>query len=167
MTTVKKFAVACMVASGLAGVAPAVASAAPSAQVHHTLNASTNNPIVVLGARLDPSCLPPEVLQQRVTAAAEVARQHPLNPVIVTGGVTQKECPFSEAQAMEAGLRLSIVPNRIIRDDAAGSTVENARNVARLTGSRHAVLVTNRGHMARAQQNFADVGLMTTPVDAD
>ena len=137
----------------------------PHAQAHIT-TATQNVPIVVLGARLQPNCTPPKVLNERLDAAANFARLHPTNTIIVSGGATQAGCP-TEAQAMEVGLRARLIPNPIVRDDHAFSTVENARNVAALAPGQHQmVLITSDYHLPRAQANFHDRGINTIGVGA-
>jgi uncharacterized SAM-binding protein YcdF (DUF218 family) len=66
---------------------------------------------------------------------------------------------------MEAGLRVRLVPNPIIRDDAAGSTVGNAAGAAAL-GVTNAVLVTSADHLPRATGDFEAAGVTVTGVAA-
>lgn len=127
--------------------------------------ALTGAPIVVLGARLNPDCAPPAVLNSRLDRAAAFVRLHPANRVVVTGGETQGGC-FTEAQSMEALLRARLVINPIIRDDFSGSTVQNANNVARMIPDRQAVLITSQDHFPRASATFAAAGFTTKGVPA-
>ncbi|MBF4553223.1 YdcF family protein [Corynebacterium suicordis] len=133
------------------------AETSPQAIVAH-VEAFTGAPIVILGARLNPDCSTPGVLQQRLDRAAAFSRIHPETPVYVTGGRTQPSCPITEAAAMELGLRARLVPNAIYREDAAGSTVQNAAFVSRMIGDR-AVIVTSQDHLPRALRNFQDAGV--------
>ena len=126
--------------------------------------AASGSDVVILGARLDDNCAPPAVLDQRLDRAADFLRVHPANRVLVTGGHTSA-CPLSEAQVMEAGLRVRLVPNPIIRDDAAGSTVGNAAAAAAL-GVTNAVLVTSADHLPRATGDFEAAGVTVTGVAA-
>lgn len=143
-------------ANGLLGVNVSTETT-PQAIVAH-VEAFTGAPIVILGARLNPDCTPPAVLQQRLDRAAAFSRIHPETPVYVTGGKTQQSCPLSEAAVMEAGLRVRLVPNPIHREDAAGNTLQNASNVARMIGDR-AVVISNQDHLPRALRNFRDAGV--------
>lgn len=127
--------------------------------------ALTGAPIVVLGARLNPDCAPPSVLNSRLDRTAAFVRLHPANRVVVTGGETQGGC-FTEAQSMEALLRARLVVNPILRDDWSGSTVQNATNVARMIPDRQAVLITSQDHLPRASGSFASVGIATKGVPA-
>ncbi len=117
-------------------------------------------PIVVLGARLDEDCARPQVLDDRLDAATELARTHLLNPVIVSGGATQTDCP-SEAAAMESGLRERGVTNQVLIEEESDSTVANVQNTKSMISDRGglAVVVTSSPHNVRALQNFRDAGI--------
>lgn len=113
--------------------------------------------IVVLGARLNADGLLPAVLNSRLNTAAAIARLHPANKVIVSGGPTQP-LPYSEAQAMFAGLVLrGVNPASIVLENDSFSTVDNARNTTQLlsaAGADGAVLVTSASHIDRALGTF-------------
>lgn len=117
-------------------------------------------PVVILGARLTPDCARPGILEDRLDAAAKLLRLHPLNPVIVTGGVTQDGCP-AEATSMEWGLRERLVINPIIQETEAGSTLGNVANTKGMIMDRGglAVVVTSSPHQVRALQNYRDAGV--------
>lgn len=135
--------------------------AAPAASAGILSSSGADNPtasVAVLGARLNDNCTAPGVLEQRLDIAANYLHTHPLNPVYVTGGKTSA-CPLTEAQYMEAGLRLRLVPNVIIRDDKAGSTVENARNVSAMSPTRNVVVITTPDHIGRALGDFRAAGM--------
>lgn len=164
-----------LLAAGAGSIAASIAPA-QAAPIHlpplpplspaHAAAANPSTPIVVLGARLNDNCTPPAVLNSRLDTAANFSRIHPFNPIIVTGGHTQKSCP-SEAQAMELGLRARLLPNPIIRDDRAMSTIENAANTARLKpGNKDMVIVTSGDHCGRATRDFAAQGVHATCVAA-
>jgi uncharacterized SAM-binding protein YcdF (DUF218 family) len=93
-------------------------------------------------------------------AATELARTHLLNPVIVSGGATQADCP-SEAAAMESGLRERGVTNQILIEEESDSTVANVQNTKSMISDRGglAVVVTSSPHNVRALQNFRDAGI--------
>ena len=107
--------------------------------------------IIVLGARLNEDCTPPAVLVDRVNKARELSWRHPLNPIIVTGGVTQPGCP-SEAQVMKDMLD-STVANPVHMEDNAQSTVDNARYSSPKV-QRAGVIVSSPNHIPRALQTF-------------
>lgn len=117
-------------------------------------------PIVILGARLNGDCARPGILEDRLDAAADLLRLHPLNPVIVTGGETQPGCP-AEAVSMEWGLRERLVVNPIIQETQAGSTLGNVaytKDMIMDSGGL-AVVVTSSPHQIRALQNYRDAGV--------
>lgn len=124
---------------------------------HAVLANDPSVPIVVLGARLNEDCNPPQVLADRLDGAAELANIHRGNPIVVTGGATQPDCP-SEAQAMETGLRMRGVTNQIVVEEKSGSTVENAANTSDYIKGNGgvAVIVTSDPHYSRALTNFRD-----------
>ena len=168
----KKFATAAA-AVGIAMTLTPAATASPISDIDvrdvdvygnlataHALASDGVTPVVILGARLDPWCTPPGVLNERMDRAASFLRVHPFNPVIVTGGQTIPGC-VSEAAATEAGLRLRGVINPIYQENRSGSTVENARNVANIRPERRMVLVSSADHLPRAKSNFAAVGIDT------
>lgn len=115
-------------------------------------------PIIVLGARLNPDCSAPAVLNSRVATARVLAAKHPLNPVVVTGGATQPGCQ-TEAEYMRDTLTRSGVKNRVVVDNTAMSTVGNAAGTAHRAGSvagvgRAGVVVTSQAHMPRALNTY-------------
>lgn len=115
--------------------------------------------IVVLGAKVGLLGQAPEILQQRMNLGARLARTHPFNRVIVSGGDTWW-LPVSEAQFMNIGLLQRGVPVwQMVNESASLSTVQNAEfTVAMLKamGASGAVIVTNGFHMSRALKNFRD-----------
>lgn len=127
---------------------------------HAVLANDRRVPIVVLGARLNEDCKTPKVLDDRLNGAAELARIHRGNPVVVTGGTTQPDCP-SEAKAMEKGLRLRGVSNPIVVEEKSGSTLDNVANTSDYIHSNGgvAVIVTSDPHYSRALSNYRDKGI--------
>lgn len=114
-------------------------------------------PLVVFGARLDPGCVPPGILNVRMNRAMMFSWIHPNNPIIVTGGFTREGC-LSEAAAMERGLRMRGVRNPIIVEEHSYSTYENARNVAAINPSPRFIIVSNSWHEDRARDNMRSLG---------
>ena len=115
--------------------------------------------IVVLGAKMGTFAETPQILTQRMNAAATLAKQHPFNRVIVSGGDTWW-LPVSEAQFMNIGLIKRGVPMwQMLNENASTSTVQNAEFTVRMLkglGATGALIVTNGFHMPRAMQNFRD-----------
>lgn len=139
-----------------AHAAPTQTSTSPGA----TLSADPiGRYIVVLGAQIGTFGNPPAILEQRLDRAAALARSHPFNRVIVSGGNTWW-LPISEASFMQAGLIKRGVPMwQILGEHRSTSTVQNARYVVGMLKSLHAtgaVVVTNTFHMKRAMKNFRE-----------
>lgn len=116
--------------------------------------------IVILGYGLRPDGSMRPVLQRRVLAGLAVAQFFPQSPVIVTGGNPKNG--RTEAGEMRNMLMLLGFPaNRILVEDRANSTVQNARfsvPMAKEAGTSGIILVTSSTHQDRADGNFADAG---------
>ncbi len=115
--------------------------------------------IVVLGAKMGTLGQTPDILNRRLDVAARLAKQHPFNRVIVSGGDTWW-LPVSEAQFMNLGLiRRGIPVWQMVNEGRATSTVQNALytvGMLRGMGASGALIVTNGFHMPRALKNFRD-----------
>ncbi|MCD2145536.1 YdcF family protein [Gordonia paraffinivorans] len=115
--------------------------------------------IVVLGAKFGVLGQTPEIMKRRLNHAAKLAKQHPFNRVIVSGGDTHW-LPITEAQFMNVGLiRRGIPVWQMVNEGKSTSTVQNAENTVRMLkrmGATGAVIVTNDFHMDRALKNFRD-----------
>ncbi|MEE9243284.1 MAG: YdcF family protein [Mycobacterium sp.] len=116
--------------------------------------------IVVLGYGLKPSGGMRLILHTRVLAGLAVAQIFPKSPIIVTGGNPRNG--NTEGGQMRKMLRIYGIPDeRIIVEDRASSTVENARfsvPLAKEAGASGIILVTSSSHQDRADGNFADAG---------
>ncbi|MGC4960323.1 YdcF family protein [Gordonia sp. DT218] len=112
--------------------------------------------IIVLGAALNHDGSMKPVLLQRLRAALPLAREVPQAQVITTGGLPRHG--RTEAQAMKGWLVAHhIAPARITPENRSRTTIENARNCARILsagGSTGIVLVTSPNHMTRATKDF-------------
>lgn len=119
----------------------------------------TTRYIVVLGAKIGTLGQTPAILNQRLNVAASLAKSHPINRVIVSGGDTWW-LPVSEAQFMNIGLIKRGVPVwQMVNETASRSTVQNAEFTVRMLkamGANGAIIVTNGFHMSRAMKNFRD-----------
>ncbi|MFT4042788.1 MAG: YdcF family protein [Gordonia sp. (in: high G+C Gram-positive bacteria)] len=115
--------------------------------------------IVVLGAKIGALGQAPAILQQRMNVGARLARAHPFNRLIVSGGDTWW-LPVSEAQFMNVGLLRRGVPVwQMVNEAKSVNTIQNAQNTVGLLkalGATGAVIVTNNFHMPRALKNFRD-----------
>ena len=120
----------------------------------------TKPAIVVLGYGLNPNGTMRTILRRRVLTGLAVAQFFPQSPVIVTGGNPQSG--VTEAEQMRKMLLLLAFPNdRIIVEDRANSTVQNAQfsvPLATQAGTSGIVLVTSTTHQGRADGDFADAG---------
>ena len=100
------------------------------------------------------------VLRRRVLAGLAVAQFFPQSPVIVTGGNPRNG--VTEAAAMRRMLTLLGFPDhRIIVEDKANSTVQNARfsiPLAEQAGTTGIILVTSSSHQDRADTTFINHG---------
>ncbi|MGU3500020.1 YdcF family protein [Mycobacterium sp. C31M] len=116
--------------------------------------------IVILGYGLTPDGWMRPILYTRVLTGLAVAQAFPQSPIIVTGG--NPRSGRTEAGEMSNLLRLLGFPaNRIIIEDKANSTVQNARfsvPLAEKADTSGIILVTSSTHQGRADGNFADAG---------
>jgi uncharacterized SAM-binding protein YcdF (DUF218 family) len=149
-------AVAVAVAAVVGGFSPAVSQAEPAVAVKDFSKPA----IVILGYGLNPDGTMRTILRRRVLTGLTVAQFFPQSPIIVTGGNPQNG--KTEAGQMAAMLQLLGLPaNRIIVEDKANSTVQNARfsvPLAKQAGTSGIILVTSTTHQGRADGDFADTG---------
>ncbi|TRW77034.1 YdcF family protein [Mycolicibacterium sp. 018/SC-01/001] len=139
----------------LAGVAPTAHAAPPLAAKDFSKPA-----IVILGYGLRDNGTMRPILYTRVLTGLAVAQMFPQSPVIVTGGNPHNG--RTEAGEMAKMLRVLGLPeDRIIVEDRANSTVQNAQfsvPLAKEAGTTGIILVTSSSHQDRADGNFADAG---------
>ncbi|MEE6168542.1 MULTISPECIES: YdcF family protein [unclassified Mycolicibacterium] len=149
-TAVFAVAVAC------GGFVPSIGSAAPP-----PAGKDFSKPaIVILGYGLKPDGSMRTILYHRVLTGLAIAQAFPQSPVIVTGGNPQNG-RTEASQMRNLLLTLGFPDNRIIVEDKAGSTVQNAQfsvPLAKAAGTSGIILVTSSTHQGRADQNFADAG---------
>ena len=149
-------AVALAVAAVLGELSPAVSHAEPVAAAKDFSKPA----IVILGYGLNPNGTMRAILRRRVLTGLTVAQFFPQSPIIVTGGNPQNG--KTEAGQMRNMLMLLGFPaNRIIVEDKANSTVQNAQfsvPLAKEAGTSGIILVTSTTHQDRADGNFADAG---------
>ena len=145
------------VAAVVGGVWPAVSQAEPAAA---TAKDFSKPAIVILGYGLNPDGTMRPILRRRVLAGLTVAQFFPQSPIIVTGGNPQNG--KTEAGQMRDMLQLLGFPgNRIIVEDKANSTVQNAQfsvPLAKEADTSGIVVVTSSTHQDRADGNFIDAG---------
>ena len=150
-------AIALAVAAVLGGVTPGISHAAPVAAAGKDFS---NPAIVILGYGLNPDGTMRTILRRRVLTGLAVAKFFPQSPIIVTGGNPQNG--KTEAGQMHDMLRsLGVPDDRIILEDKANSTVQNAQfsvPLAEQAGTSGIILVTSTTHQDRADGNFVDAG---------
>ncbi|MGN7779313.1 YdcF family protein [Mycolicibacterium sp. 22603] len=116
--------------------------------------------IVILGYGLTPDGWMRPILFTRVLTGLAVAQAFPQSPIIVTGGNPRQG--RTEAGEMRNLLQMLGFPaNRIILEDKANSTVQNARfsvPLAKKADTSGIILVTSSTHQDRADTNFVDAG---------
>jgi uncharacterized SAM-binding protein YcdF (DUF218 family) len=140
----------------LGGCPPAVLHAAPAP----TVKDFSKPAIVILGYGLNPDGSMRMILRRRVFTGLTIAQFLPQAPIIVTGGNPQNG--VTEAEQMGQMLLMLGVPNnRIIVENRATSTVQNARfsvPLAEQAGASGIILVTSTTHQGRADGDFVDAG---------
>lgn len=117
--------------------------------------------IVVMGYQLGSGGKMQDELYCRLEVALAAAQQYPNAYILVTGGATGSGSNATEAARMANWLMYNdVLPNRIIQEQQAFSTEENAiRSIKILKEDypqiRHLVLVTSDYHMLRSHLVFA------------
>lgn len=115
---------------------------------------SAQAPIVVLGNGLNPDGSVHPNLKNRLAAAAQLAKQRPDAPIVVSGGPLVGG--YVEAHAMRDWLaEQGVAEERILVEDRSFSTVSNARFTrALLPEATEVIVVTSRDHVHRAVVDF-------------
>jgi uncharacterized SAM-binding protein YcdF (DUF218 family) len=116
--------------------------------------------IVILGYGLNDDGTMRAILRRRVLTGLAVAQFFPQSPVIVTGG-NPRGGNTEAGQMRKMLLLLGFPDNRIIVEDRANSTVQNAAfsvPLAKQAGTSGIILVTSTTHQDRADGNFVDAG---------
>ncbi|WNI12154.1 YdcF family protein [Corynebacterium sp. Z-1] len=148
-------------AAGLNDLATGLKASPLGVAAAHAVLFDSRVPIVVLGARLNPDCSAPAVLDDRLATARGVALLHPANPIVVTGGHTQPGCQTEAEYMRDFLVRTLVDPARIHVDTTAYSTVGNAQATADSAGSSGnvmpvGVLVTSPNHIPRAIDTYTN-----------
>jgi uncharacterized SAM-binding protein YcdF (DUF218 family) len=153
-------AVLLVVAALFGELVPAAAQADPAPVPAPVAKDFSNPAVVILGYGLLPDGSMRMILRRRVLTGLAVASMYPHSPIIVTGGNPQNG--VTEAAQMRRMLMMLGVPNsRIIVEDRANSTVQNAQfsvPLAKQAGTSGIILVTSTTHQDRADGNFVDAG---------
>ena len=99
---------------------------------------------------------------ERTRAAADLLRQGDARWVILSGSTKGHARGGATAAMMRQALRAGVPADRLLIDDQSESTLDNARNTARLMrthGLRRAIVVTSPYHTRRAAWVFRSVFL--------
>lgn len=125
--------------------------------------------IIVLGAEVVGSS-PSRSLRYRINAALEYLHQYPDSIAIVSGGqgehedITEAECMYRELVAV------GISPERILKEEAATSTMENLRysfDIIRARGDSpdgNTAILSSSYHLCRAKLMAKKLGVHTVGV---
>jgi len=116
--------------------------------------------IVILGYGLNDDGTMRPILRRRVLTGLTVAQFFPQSPIIVTGG-NPRNGKTEAGQMRKMLLMLGFPDHRIIVEDKANSTVQNARfsvPLAKEAGTTGIILVTSSTHQDRADTNFVEAG---------
>ncbi len=166
-----KRAFAVLTAVILAGAAVSAAALAFIVTGSRSDDASNADIAVIMGAGVHGE-EPSQSLYDRLCAAREYLEENPDIKVIVSGGQGSGE-NITEAECMRRWLEDNgIAPERIIKEDKASSTAENAEfsmEIARsLTGRDGitAAVITSDYHLARSKLYFEKEGAQALGVSA-
>ncbi|MGD2269969.1 MAG: YdcF family protein [Desulfobacterales bacterium] len=132
-----------------------------STDLHDPEGLSTAEVIIVLGARVFEGGIPSPTLERRVLHAVNLYRKWPSKFLLVTGGIGRH--PPSESSVMkQLAQAKGVSSNRIIMEDCAASTMQNAAGCARIMqqyGWSRAIIVTDRYHLKRSLLAFRHFGI--------
>lgn len=104
---------------------------------------------IVLGARVYRDGTPSPVLADRLATALDLYRRGRVRRILVTGDNGTDD--YDEVTAMRNWLLArGVPPNDVVRDHAGFRTYDSMVRAARVFQVRHAVVCTQRFHMARS-----------------
>jgi len=136
----------------------------PQSRPPQAANDEAPEVVLVLGAATAAPGVPGPALRRRLEHGCAVLRACGAGHLLVSGGIVGP--PPAEAQVMrDLAIGLGIEPVRIVVEDQARNTFENAvysGRIIRERGWRRVVLVTDRFHVPRARYVFARLGLPVT-----
>ena len=116
---------------------------------------------VVLGAAVRAHGRPSPALWRRTMHAVQLAHAGAVRHLLLTGGVGRH--PPSEASVMRTIAECAgIDPSRLLLEERATSTLESARDCARIITARgwtRVIVVSDRYHLARALMAFRHFGV--------
>ncbi len=124
-----------------------------------------NTAIITLGYALNPDGTMNDILIERLNMTLKIAKEQPNSLIILTGGVPQNN--QTEGRLMADWLiKQGINPNRLIEDNYARSTVENALYSSYALARhkiKHATIISSASHVRRGQTLFEIASWQTGP----
>lgn len=121
---------------------------------------------IVPGARVYASGNPSPVLEDRLATALELYRRGAVRRILVTGD--NGAATYDEVTVMKRWLVAHGVPDEhVVRDHAGFRTLDSMVRAVKVFQVRHAVVVTQRFHMARSLFLARDAGLDAVGALAD
>ncbi|MBF0490042.1 MAG: YdcF family protein [Candidatus Omnitrophica bacterium] len=120
------------------------------------LKNNTETVIIVLGDRPLDDTMPTVDMVYRVLKGIQLATQFPDAIMIMSGGATKGHTPEARMMGLIAWSR-GIDPLRIILEDKSQTTRENAKNTARIVGSKnvqHVLIVTEQSRIEDDSEIF-------------
>jgi len=102
---------------------------------------------------------------QRLAEAIRISKLHPEATLISTGSAVTRGTTNAE-KVRQAAISLGIPEHKIINENNARDTEEEAELLAPRVRGKHMVLVTNADHMPRAMGYFKARGITPTPAPA-
>ena len=115
------------------------------------------NVAVVLGYQLNLDGSMDKILVKRLNLALQLLEEEKIDKVIVTGGRPKKEIEVSEAQRMyEYLVEKGVEPEKIMKEEKAGSTVGNAKYsvpMAKELGATKIIIVSTIEHFTNYDYN--------------
>ena len=130
--------------------------------------ASVFDAAIVLGAMVRPDGSPSRALERRVRHAVALALAGRVHHLLMTGGPVRH--PLPEAWAMrELAVAAGLAPERVVVEDRARNTIDNARLSAVIVaerGWRRLAVVTDAYHLPRALYVFRRFGVTAAGLPA-
>ncbi|WDE08264.1 YdcF family protein [Thalassomonas viridans] len=136
-----------------------------------TLSGKPVDYIVILGCSHTNDDALPAIAQleycslQRLAEAIRIYRLHPEATLITTGSAVSTGAANAE-KVRQAAISLGIPEHKIINENNARDTEEEAELIAPRVRGKHMVLVTNADHLPRAMGYFQAQGIAPTPAPA-
>ncbi len=121
---------------------------------------------IVLGARVWDDGSPSDVLEDRLAVALDLYRMGRVRRILVTGDNGSNR--YDEVTAMQRWLLArGVDPKDVVRDHAGFRTLDSMERAAKVFRVRHAVVCTQRFHMARSMFLARHAGIDAVGAVAD